>query len=132
MQVKTQGKSESHAHSVQGRQHYWTLRSIGLRTAQNDTVYHDQRNVYTQGTVQNGRYAFKSSCTIVTKDAITTMNAGIRTRSGITLRNAEIIILEEDKHYCCRQSHTNGVYCTGCNSKCWTISLHHDKGRVFF
>ncbi len=41
-----------------------------------------------------GRYACSTSCTIVTNEATTTMNAGIRTRSGMMLRSAEISILD--------------------------------------
>ena len=38
-------------------------------------------------------YAFKRSSTTVTKDAITTINAGILTLSGITFLRSEINIL---------------------------------------
>ena len=44
-----------------------------------------------------GIYACRSSCTIVTREATITIYAGIRTRSGIIFRNAEINKLEKTR-----------------------------------
>ena len=44
---------------------------------------------------RSGRYAFISIWIMVTKPAIITMYAGIRTLSGITLRSADIAMLEQ-------------------------------------
>ena len=41
-----------------------------------------------------GTYPCNKNCTIVTRDAITTIYPGIRTRSGMTFLNAEMIMLE--------------------------------------
>ena len=49
----------------------------------------------------SGRYASIKSCTIVTKDATITINAGIRTLFGITLRIKEINRLDIAKTAVC-------------------------------
>ena len=107
---KTDGKSKSHTDAVKERRDDRIERSISFRSSKDDTVYYDQRDINTKTLIQRRYIRLKQNCTIVTKDATTTIKAGIRTPFGMTLRSAEIIKFDMARDHRCRKSHAKSVH----------------------
>lgn len=80
------------------------IESIGVLRLANDSALPRIKQFTTMSGMNNprlsyneGRYACMQSCNKVTKEAIMTMNAGIRTLSGTTFFNRDITALEHIK-----------------------------------
>lgn len=70
---------------------------MGLCAAKDDTVNYNQRNIDTEGRIQARHIGSAAAAMYGNQEADNDVYAGIRTRSGIILRSADIIILENSK-----------------------------------
>ena len=97
--VKPYCKSKPHPKTIKYSWQDRVLRYICFCPSKDNTVYNDKRDYTPRALFKSCRNACKSSCIIVTNDATTTIKAGIRTLSGITLRSNDFETTDKVKLY---------------------------------
>ena len=124
------GESESHADAVKQRRNHRIFVSIRFRTTEDNTVYHNQRNVNTERIIEEGNKALQKQFHHRHK----------RGNNNDKRRNPHLIRYDipkqgnEDvtkrKHHHRRKAHTQAVDRRSCHCKRGTHTQHQDKGRI--